>query len=567
MLVAHLFNMAAWQEAAAEWRKTHPKEVAANVKKAVIASIQWQQEHPEEWSAILETWKAVGRAALKEWQKANPKKVAAQAARARELSKQWQQENPKQYNTNLEKWIVVGQVALKEWAVKHPAEVAAHARAAFEKIRAWEDAHPEEAALKKVKAEAARKAWREMNPEKVAASLANAHAELKIWRKENPEKAAAVVEKLTAAGKVALAEWRATHPQEVAENQKKGVAAMKAWGEANQEEYATYIAKAQAAANGLRETDPGRWAENRKKTLDGAKAWRAANPKEALANAVKGLKSWREVNPEAYAASLAKTGALSRERFDQAYAERFKFLKTLIPETGARLRELRKQYPQWSNDQFLTLLQRAVKHGDLIGVAINRRDTLYFPPGSNPETSALYTDRFQLIKSSIPETGVRLCELRKRFPQFTKNELRSIVVRAAKRGDLIGVAINRRDTLYFPAGSNPETTLAEARKNKADAETLRKEEARLRSRAGLEKGWAEQQKASDEAYAERLTLIKPLILGTGARRCELNRRCLQLTDKQIKTFLKRAVKQGDLIRVQMGPGNSRYYLPAEKKAA
>lgn len=180
---------------------------------------------------------------------------------------------------------------------------------------------------------------------------------------------------------------------------------------------------------------------------------------------------------------------------------------------------------------------------------------------------ALYRDRFQLIKCSIPESGVQLCELRKRFPQFTKNELRSVVMRAVKRGDLIGVAINRRDTLYFPPESNPENILAEARKAAADAGILRKTEARLRSRAGLEKGWAAQQKVSDEVYAERLALIKPLIPEIGARRYELKRRCLQLTGNQIKTFLKRAVKRGDLIRVQAGPGKSRYYLTVAEKAA
>ena len=294
--------------------------------------------------------------AVKEvWRNPSPQMIMAHLfamAAWQEGNKKWREEHPEEWAAISKSGRASGQIVFVKWCREHPEEVAANHLKALEAAKKWQKEHPEEflanslkalAAINQQNTQNAAAKWREEHPEETLANSLKALDAAKKWRAEHSEEWTTHLEKFNAIGIAAAAQWSKEHPEE-------------------------------AAAKAL-------------KASDASNKWREEHPEEAAVNLEKlkvagqiGSRKWRQEQPEEFAAISASARTVLANAYAKVYLERLYAIKPLIPETGIRLCELRKRFPQWTRDQIAIFLQKAVKQGDLIRVDVGYNNSRYYLP-------------------------------------------------------------------------------------------------------------------------------------------------------------------------------------------
>jgi hypothetical protein len=228
------------------------------------------------------------------------------------------------------------------------------------------------------------------------------------------------------AGSAALAKWREERPEESADNYRKAAERLAKWKEEHPEATLLNLLNARSLAAEWREENPEEVAANLKRsTLAGLAAiakWQEEHPEEHAVQLERwqaGGGKWQEEHPEEHAVQLERwraAGAKWREEHPvemAAYKEKWK----------AAPAKWREEKPE--------------EH------AAARRKAA-------ESLAKTYPEIFRSIKPLMTNTGLRIRDMLKLCPQWTRNQLKWFLRRAIKRGDLIAVGTRCAMRYHLP---------------------------------------------------------------------------------------------------------------------
>lgn len=220
------------------------------------------------------------------------------------------------------------------------------------------------------------------------------------WREENPEEALANLEKARTKAAAACVQWHLEHSEESRATMKEARALALQWRKENPEKYCAQMEKAWAAARRWAEEHPEEARVYWNKAVEAASKWHREHPEESLTikkKAWAATAKWRKEHPEEFRANSLK-GSAAAGKYWKEHPEELEKMRIAQRQKGSRY---------WA--------QR-------------------------------YAERFQIIKPFIPAAGIRPYELNALVPQWSWDQIDSLLKRAVKCGNLIrvGVAYNRR---------------------------------------------------------------------------------------------------------------------------
>jgi hypothetical protein len=222
----------------------------------------------------------------------------------------------------------------------------------------------------------------------------NAISSLLKWRKEHPEHEKLVQEIAVQA----MADWRELYPEEAKANVERMRIALDNWKMENPEKDAARILKGLTALAHWRKGKTG------EEIAKGILTWQAEHPDEVLTRAYEVLipagKKWREENPEKTAEQLSEGRKIG------------------IP----AMLNWQKENPKRAKENAIIGSKAAAKV-KLEAFNLN------------------YLQRFNAIKVFISEAGagVRVYQLKKEFPQWSRDTITTVLKRAVREGEIIRI--------------------------------------------------------------------------------------------------------------------------------